>query len=76
MALTLEETLLGLAGGVILLALSLVWWYARARPGHPVRCVHCWVYERKETFVGYDTEPDRWAICSKCVRHYWHFSDE
>lgn len=76
MSITLQETLLGLAGGAILLALTIFWWYLKARSAHPIRCVHCWVYEKKETVVGYDDVPGQWAICSRCVRHYWHFSDE
>ncbi|HRR26586.1 MAG TPA: hypothetical protein P5568_01850 [Acidobacteriota bacterium] len=76
MGLTLQETLFGLAGGGVLLVVLLLWIYHRARPAYPIRCVHCWVYENRERVVGYSHQPDQWAVCSQCVRHYWHFDDE
>ncbi len=40
----------------------------------PVRCVHCWMHESRETVISFAEQCDRWGICPECVEHYWHFS--
>ena len=75
MMLSLAEILAVLAVSVSVL-LSIAFFTVRSGKSlHPVYCPHCWAHEDKETVVTLAEQPNRWAICTDCIEHYWRFSD-
>jgi hypothetical protein len=71
MTVTISHVLIGVAVSVLVLAITLYLAWRSTRTVFPVRCVHCWVKEERETIVAYAPQPNQWAICPECVHCYW-----
>lgn len=71
MTVTITHVLIGIAVSMAVLGFTVYLVWRNTRTVFPVRCVHCWVREHRETIVSYSSESEQWAICPRCVRDYW-----
>lgn len=74
MTITLGHAVAGVfVSGIVLLIIAFLA-VRHTKKVFPVRCVHCWMHEERETVISFSAQKDRWGICPDCVDHYWHFS--
>ena len=75
MTITLGHALLGVFISAAVLVGIFFFTAKSTRPLFPVRCVHCWMYNQKNTVITLSEQPGLWGICPDCVELYWHFSE-
>ena len=75
MTITLGHALLGVFISAAVFVGILFLAVRSTRKLFPVRCVHCWMYNEKETVITHSEQRGLWGICPDCVELYWHFSE-
>ncbi len=75
MTITLAHALLGILISAVVLVGVFFFTARSAKPLYPVRCVHCWMYNQKETVITLSEQRGLWGICPECVELYWHFAE-
>jgi hypothetical protein len=76
MTITLGHAIAAVLASVALL-LGIACLFVRStKTVYPVRCVHCRMYRKMDTIISHSEKKNQWGICSDCVRHYWHFSED
>ncbi|MEJ2078223.1 MAG: hypothetical protein P8020_17800 [Acidobacteriota bacterium] len=74
MTITLGHAVAGVfVSGIVLLLIAFLA-VRTTKKVFPVRCVHCWMHDHRETVITFAEESDLWGICPECIDHYWHFS--
>ncbi|UCF36693.1 MAG: hypothetical protein JSU96_18060 [Acidobacteriota bacterium] len=71
MSITLGHAIAGVLASTVVLVVLAFLALRNTKTVHPVHCVHCWKYEDTETLVAYSEQPHQWAICTRCIDHYW-----
>ena len=75
MTITLGHAVAGVfVSGIVLLVIAFLA-IRTTRKVFPVRCVHCWMHQGRETVITFSDTSDLWGICPECVEHYWQFSE-